>query len=166
MHLPITTLHTPGHTPDSLTWYDEDERVLYIGDSFYEQESPDSRNAPWGREKPAPILFPNEGDLMDWWRRVNMLVAFVEEKNGEEGEKKVMLSAGHVTVGVDALACLLDVKEFMRRVLANEVPFEEQPQKRGERFGFWSEEGGRFSLGAPLSVVQGEEDDSQRGLAI
>lgn len=33
------------------------------------------------------------------------------------------------------------------------VRFEEAPEKRGERFGFWWEEGGRFSLGAPLRVV-------------
>lgn len=129
--------------------------MLYVGDSFYDQESPDSRSAPWGREKPAPILFPNEGNLHDWWRSLNMLIAFVEEKNAEEGGERVKLSAGHVTVGADALICLLDVKEFMEKVVSDEVQFEEQPEKRGERFGFWSEDGGRFSLGAPLRVIGG-----------
>ncbi|KAF2868789.1 hypothetical protein BDV95DRAFT_461538, partial [Massariosphaeria phaeospora] len=60
MPLPITTLHTPGHTPDSLSWYDVEERTLYVGDSLYEEESVDSKTAPWGRESPAPILFTNE----------------------------------------------------------------------------------------------------------
>ncbi|KAF3033839.1 hypothetical protein E8E11_001285 [Didymella keratinophila] len=139
MQLPITTLHTPGHTPDSLSWYDTDERALYVGDAFY--------------EAPAPILFPSEGDLKQWWGSVDMLVAFVQERNAD-GEGRVMLSAGHVTTGVDALHCLLEVKEFMRRVLRNEVHFEEEPMKRGERFGSWREEGGRFCLGAPLRLIE------------
>jgi len=140
MQLPVTTLQAPGHTPDSLSWFDEEERVLYVGDAVY--------------ESPAPILFPNEGDLGDWWRSVGMLMGFVAERNGDEGATRVTLSAGHVTVGVDALGCLTEAKAFMRRVLRDEVRFEEQSMKRGERFGCWSEEGGRFSLGAPLRVVQ------------
>ncbi|KAF2633605.1 hypothetical protein BU25DRAFT_328988 [Macroventuria anomochaeta] len=140
MHLPVTTLHTPGHTPDGLSWYDEEERALYVGDSFY--------------EAPAPILFPNEGNLSDWWRSVNTLISFVNENNKEKGVSRVTLSAGHVTVGVDAMDCLMDVREFVKRVLRDEVRFTKQPAKRGERFGFWSEEGGRFSLGAPLKVME------------
>lgn len=140
MHLPVITLHTPGHTPDSLSWFDEDERALYVGDAFY--------------EAPAPILFPSEGVLADWWRSVDVLIAFVAERNGEGSMQRVTLSAGHVTAGVDAMACLIDVKGFMKRVLRGEVVCEEQRMKRGERFGMWSEEGGRFSLGAPLRVVR------------
>lgn len=136
--LPITTLHTPGHTPDSLSWYDTEERALYVGDALY--------------EAPAPILFPSEGNLADWWRSVDMLIAFATGRNAAHGEKRVTLSAGHFTVGVDALSCLLEVKAFMGRVLRDEVGFEEQPLKRGERFGQWQEEG-RFSLGAPLRIV-------------
>lgn len=139
MHLPVITLHTPGHTPDSLSWYDTDERALYVGDAFY--------------ETPAPILFPNEGDLKAWWASVEMLVAFVQGQN-TEGKSRVTLSAGHVTTGVDALDCLLGVKDFMTRVLRDEVQFEEEPMKRGERFGSWREEGGRFSLGAPLRLIE------------
>jgi glyoxylase-like metal-dependent hydrolase (beta-lactamase superfamily II) len=139
MHLPVTTLHTPGHTPDSLSWFDEEERALYVGDSLY--------------EAPVPILFPSEGNLADWWRSVDLLIAFVMEKNEVQSEKRVTLSAGHVTVGVDALGCLTEAKEFMKRVLRDEVSFEEQPLKRGEPFGQWQEDG-RFSLGAPLRVIQ------------
>ncbi|KAF3036485.1 hypothetical protein E8E12_007313 [Didymella heteroderae] len=139
MQLPITALHTPGHTPDSLSWYDRHERALYVGDAFY--------------EAPAPTLFPNEGDLKQWWESVDMLVAFVREQNAE-GASRVTLSAGHVTAGVDALDCLLGIREFMTRVLRNEVPFEEEPMKRGERFGSWKEDGGRFSLGAPLRLIE------------
>ncbi|KZM26364.1 hydrolase [Ascochyta rabiei] len=153
LHLPLTTLHIPGHTPDSLAWYDAAERALYVGDALYERQSPESRAAPWGGEAPAPILFPGEGDLVAWWRSVHLLLGFVERRNAETACRCVTLSAGHVTVGVDAVACLLAVRRFMARVLRGEVEVREQPEKRGERFGYWVEEGGRFSLGAPLRVV-------------
>jgi glyoxylase-like metal-dependent hydrolase (beta-lactamase superfamily II) len=159
MRLPVITLHTPGHTPDSLSWYDMEERALYVGDSFYTQESTDTRNAPWGPENPAAILFPNEGDLFDWWRSIDKLAAFVEGKN-IEGERPITLSAGHVTTSVDAATCLKDVKKFMAKVLRDEAHFEEQPAKRGMRFGHWTEKKmenmvtGSFSLGAPLRVIR------------
>jgi glyoxylase-like metal-dependent hydrolase (beta-lactamase superfamily II) len=155
MQLPIVTFHTPGHTPDSLTWYDTQERVLYVGDSFYDQMSPDSDNAPWGPEGPAPILFPNEGSLVDWWCSVDRLVAFVITKNAEAEGARVKLAAGHVTSNADAGMFLIDVKDFVARVLRNVLSFEERPAKRGERFGMWSESGGgRFSLGAPVRLVE------------
>jgi glyoxylase-like metal-dependent hydrolase (beta-lactamase superfamily II) len=155
--LPILTLHTPGHTPDSLSWYDIEFRTLFVGDSFYAQESSDTRDAPWGPESPASILFPNEGSVIDWWRSLEKLVAFVDEKNQEEGAK-VKLAAGHVTADADAEVFLRDVKQFMAKVLQKEAEFEEQPLKRGERFGLWTlkiAEGTShsFSLGAPLKLI-------------
>jgi glyoxylase-like metal-dependent hydrolase (beta-lactamase superfamily II) len=159
MHLPIVALHTPGHTPDSLSWYDAEERALYVGDSFYTQESTDTQSSPWGPENPASILFPNEGDLATWWWSLKKLAAFVEARN-IEGTKRITLSAGHVATAVDAAACVKDVKGFMTRVLRDETYFEEQPAKRGARFGHWTENKprdaavGAFSLGAPLRVVR------------
>ncbi|KAE8451095.1 hypothetical protein EG329_004767 [Mollisiaceae sp. DMI_Dod_QoI] len=47
----IQFLHIPGHTPDSLAWYDIDEHHLYIGDTFYERQ----------RSIPIPEL-PNDDD--------------------------------------------------------------------------------------------------------
>ncbi|KAH6616508.1 beta-lactamase-like protein [Boeremia exigua] len=138
MRVPAITLHTPGHTPDSLSWFDVEERVLFVGDAVYEG---------------APILFPSEGDLSVWWRSLGMLIQFVGERNSEEGER-IVLAAGHGVVGADALECLVAVRAFIARVLRDEVRFEEQGFKRGERFGGWGEEGGRFSLGAPVRVVQ------------
>jgi glyoxylase-like metal-dependent hydrolase (beta-lactamase superfamily II) len=154
MTLPLLTLHTPGHTPDSLSWYDAEERVLYTGDSFYEQESDDSRAAPWGREKASPILFPKEGDVVEWWRSVGEMVRFVGERNAEGVGRRVVLAAGHVTAGRDAMDCLLGVRGFVAKVLRDEVGFEELPLKRGERFGLWSEHGSAFSLGAPFRVIE------------
>jgi glyoxylase-like metal-dependent hydrolase (beta-lactamase superfamily II) len=157
MNLPIITLHTPGHTPDSLSWYDLKERVIYVGDSFYEKESTDTREAPWGPERSASILFPKEGDLLSWWRSLEKLSAFVKARNAEEN-KIVTLAAGHVTISVDAQECLVDVKRFMAKVLRGEARFEEQPLKREERFGHWTDTkqdsaSGGFSLGAPLRII-------------
>jgi glyoxylase-like metal-dependent hydrolase (beta-lactamase superfamily II) len=157
MDLSILTLHTAGHTPDSLSWYDIKERTLYVGDSFYAQESSDTRDALWGPEGPASILFPNEGSVVDWWRSLGKLVAFVDEKNQEEGAM-VKLAAGHVTADADAEAFLRNVKQFMAKVLRKEVDFEEMPPKRGERFGLWTlkvqDDVHSFSLGAPLRLVE------------
>jgi glyoxylase-like metal-dependent hydrolase (beta-lactamase superfamily II) len=152
MKLPIITIHTPGHTPDSLSWYDTEERTLYVGDSFYYQESSDTRNAPWGPEPPAAILFPSEGDLAAWWLSLSKLIAFVDEKNCG-GEKRVVLSASHTTTCMDAATLLENVKEFMGRVLRDEIPCKEGAEKRGERFGYWGEDGREFKLGAPLRIV-------------
>lgn len=159
IRLPIITLHTPGHTPDSLSWYDTEERVLYIGDSFYEKESVDTQEAPWGPEGPAPILFPNEGNLLDWWRSIEKLIHFVKERNAEDA-KRVVLAAGHVSVMIDAEINLHAVKEFVEKVLQDKADFEERPMKRGQRFGYWSYNRdsssglSRFCLGAPLFLIE------------
>jgi glyoxylase-like metal-dependent hydrolase (beta-lactamase superfamily II) len=159
MELPILTIHTPGHTPDSLTWYDVHERILYVGDSFYTQTSPDTEAAPWGPERSAAIIFPKEGNLADWWESVNTLLSFVskknEEKNESENGERVKLAAGHVTAGVDAHTCLQSVKDFIGRVLRNEVHFISLPDRRGEAFGHWSDgPAGEFSVAAPVRVME------------
>jgi hypothetical protein len=159
MELPILTLHTPGHTPDSLTWYDVHERILYVGDSFYTQTSPDTKAAPQGPERPAAIVFPKEGNLADWWASVNTLLSFVgkknEEKNEGENGERVKLAAGHVTAGVDAQTCLQSVKGFMGRVLRDEVRFTAFPDRRGEAFGCWSDgPDGEFSVAAPVRLME------------
>lgn len=78
---PYTILHTPGHTPDSLSWYDADHRVLCVGDSFYLKHA--SYGAPWGDEPPMPTMFNLESDLADWWRSLHKVLDFVVQKNRE-----------------------------------------------------------------------------------
>ena len=82
---PYTILHTPGHTPDSLSWYDADQRVLCVGDSFYLKEA--AYGAPWGDEPPAPTMFNLESNLADWWRSVHKVLNFVVQKNRELGKE-------------------------------------------------------------------------------
>ncbi|KIW15031.1 hypothetical protein PV08_07818 [Exophiala spinifera] len=79
----MTMIQTPGHTPDSLSWYDEDLALLFVGDSFYVKESPETRSAPWGPEPPMPTMFDVEGDLADMWESIKKLLRFVRVKNEE-----------------------------------------------------------------------------------
>jgi glyoxylase-like metal-dependent hydrolase (beta-lactamase superfamily II) len=79
----LTILHTPGHTPDSLSWYDNVERLLNVGDSIYDRTSHDTENALWGKEAPMQIMFDLASNLLDWWNSVKKVIAFVKERNEE-----------------------------------------------------------------------------------
>ncbi|KAK5047716.1 hypothetical protein LTR84_006381 [Exophiala bonariae] len=80
---PYTILHTPGHTPDSLSWYDAEHRVICVGDSFYLKHVDAAHKAPWGDEPPMPTMFNLESDLADWWRSLHKVLDFVVRKNRE-----------------------------------------------------------------------------------
>ncbi|KAK5261939.1 hypothetical protein LTR40_001318 [Exophiala xenobiotica] len=79
----ITVLHTPGHTPDSMSWYDADLALLCVGDSFYLKETHETRKAPWGPEPAMPTMFDVESDLADLWRSTARLLLFVRARNVE-----------------------------------------------------------------------------------
>lgn len=174
----LTIIHTPGHTPDSLTWYDRAERYICVGDSLYERESPDSKD---GGEPPMPTIFDIESDLLDWWESLKKVIAFVTDRNVEfeesfedvdewvvvnhaevQGKKKkrVILGAAHVTADVDAEECLLEMQDFMRKVLRGEIPSCSLGEERGEEACLWDEafgdgDGkGRFSVKAPLRIIE------------
>ncbi|KAJ4477147.1 Metallo-hydrolase/oxidoreductase [Lentinula aciculospora] len=128
----ITILHTPGHTPDSLTIYDSTSNppMLYVGDTLYEYE---------------PIMFPSEGSIVDWFRSIEALIEFVEtqERSGSEEEEplkfkdekhqqRVLLNAGHVTYLQPALTVLRAVMAFMEDVVSGREPVRRRWVKRGE----------------------------------
>ncbi|KAF8825098.1 hypothetical protein HHX47_DHR7000707 [Lentinula edodes] len=152
----VTVLHTPGHTPDSLTIYDSTScpPMLYVGDSLYEYE---------------PIIFPKEGSIVDWFSSIEALIGFVRMKEREllgsgidekeEGKdnavvgyekydvadtsirprhhqqrqrKRVLLNAGHVTCLKPALEILQAVKRFMEDVVSGREPVRRRWVKRGE----------------------------------
>ncbi|KAK4946374.1 hypothetical protein LTR10_014572 [Elasticomyces elasticus] len=79
----ITVLHTPGHTPDSLSWYDADLALLCVGDTFYVKETDVTRASPWGPEPPMPTIFPSEGNMADLWQTLKKLLDFVQARNQE-----------------------------------------------------------------------------------
>ncbi|KAH7873801.1 uncharacterized protein C8R40DRAFT_1149157, partial [Lentinula edodes] len=111
----VTVLHTPGHTPDSLTIYDSTScpPMLYVGDSLYEYE---------------PIIFPKEGSIVDWFSSIEALIGFVRMKERE----LVLLNAGHVTCLKPALEILQAVKRFMEDVVSGREPVRRRWVKRGE----------------------------------
>ncbi|KAJ3906691.1 Metallo-hydrolase/oxidoreductase [Lentinula edodes] len=153
----VTVLHTPGHTPDSLTIYDSTScpPMLYVGDSLYEYE---------------PIIFPKEGSIVDWFSSIEALIGFVRMKEREllgsgidekeEGKdnavvgyekydvantsirprhhqqrwqrKRVLLNAGHVTCLKPALENFQAVKRFMEDVVSGREPVRRRWVKRGE----------------------------------
>lgn len=127
----ITILHTPGHTRDSLSWYDAASHLLSVGDSFYETTSQDTLNSKWGGEIRGPILFEARSDLTLWWTSLARLIAFTKKKNaalarehtGPQPPPRVAISAAHVTtLSPDAEAYLLSIRAFMSRILRDEVP--------------------------------------------
>lgn len=171
LDLGVRVLHTPGHTPDSLSWYDAAERTLYVGDHLYQRESGDTRAAPWGPERACPIVFPAEADLGRWWRSNRMLGAFVAGENARG--TRVKLAAGHVTAEADAAGVIAGAERFVAAVLRGEVPCESMFFcMRGREMWHWTwkvrkggegVEAGEFSLGAPMEVVEEGRRAIERG---
>jgi len=178
--LSIQVLHTPGHTPDSLAWYDISERHLYIGDTFYER-GPDD----------MPIIFPKEGNWIDYMASLQKLLDFVRCHNrgtvqqswnaaltgwlgcfglknvtaldawmGGAMRRRVRLAAGHQTSDVDAEQALEEVVVLFKRILRGEVKQQDVGMDRGEQVCFWRDSNGeagekaRFSVKAPLRLVE------------
>lgn len=166
MDLDVVMIHTPGHTPDSLTWYDVAHRHLYVGDSLYQQESDETRNVPpsWVKESPGPIMFTLEGVLFDWWQSINKVIAFVERENARPGVPRVKMGAGHITAETDAWGCLVRARQYMARILRDEVPCWDRGEARGEPMGHWTDDDpkhipkglpvGEFSVCAPIRVIE------------
>ena len=92
---PITVLHTPGHTADSLSWYDGDLALLCVGDTFYVKETDTTRDAPWGPEPPMPTIFPSEGNMADLWQTLKKLLDFVQARNKELSSQKQKVARRH-----------------------------------------------------------------------
>ncbi len=153
----IQILHTPGHTPDELAWYDTHERHLYVGDSFYERVAAD------GSYEQA-ILFPKEGNLIHYQQSLDKLLAFVDQKNAEEPDKpEIRVGCGHITSSVPGREITIQVKKLFEDIIAGNVPVVEKTEKRGEAFVTWREDGKpRFSVSAPARLVEdaGKATDS------
>ena len=150
--LGIEILHTPGHTPDELAWYDASERHLYVGDSFYERVAKDKAYA-------QAIVFPPQGDMIEYMKSLKKLVKFVDEKNSESSKSRVKIGCGHVTSDIDGAELLTAVQGYFDSVLDGKIPVKQSVERGGYIFDWWQEEGEpRFSLYAPRYLV----DDARR----
>jgi glyoxylase-like metal-dependent hydrolase (beta-lactamase superfamily II) len=158
--LGITILHTPGHTPDELAWYDDNEMFLYVGDSFYER----------GGEEGMDIIFPAEGNLVEWYFSLMKMRGFVRSRNASEAlaegvgdgdedwikvSRRVKVGCGHQTAGADAEYLLRALEDVWWRVLRGEVPVVETMTIAGEVCERWMEPGGdaQFSFRAPRRLM-------------
>ncbi|KAL9135216.1 MAG: hypothetical protein Q9175_003600 [Cornicularia normoerica] len=145
--LRLQILHTPGHTPDELAWYDEQERHLYVGDSFYERVAKDNSYE-------QPIIFPKEGNWLHYMQSLEKLIQFVEEKNEEPAKAAVKIGCGHITSSVDGVEILLVVRQLFQDIIAGKVPMVYSEEKRGEEFILWKATGdSRFSVAAPKRLA-------------
>ncbi|KAI0749582.1 Metallo-hydrolase/oxidoreductase [Daedaleopsis nitida] len=138
--LGIKLLHTPGHTPDELALWDEDEGILYVGDTLYE----------W-----APIIFPNEGSIVQWFDTVDALMALVE-KSGKAEETRV--NCGHKTAMGPGLEVLRTTKAFLMDVVEGREQVKREMRKRGEMHVEYVQIGGRYSLICPERLVNEARD--------
>ena len=145
--LRLQILHTPGHTPDELAWYDEHERHLYVGDSFYERVAKDNSYE-------QAIIFPKEGNWIHYMQSLEKLLRFVEEKNEDPDKAPVRIGCGHVTSSVDGVEILLKVRQLFQDIIAGKVPIVHEEEKRGEEFVLWKAAAeSRFSVAAPKRLA-------------
>lgn len=143
--LGVRIFHTPGHTPDEIALFDDNENMLYVGDTLYEWE---------------PIIFPPAGSIITWFASMRHLVALVREQNeilaargGSGGQSEVLVNAGHVTALRPALEVLLATVEFMRDVVDGREELKERFMKRGVVNVKYEQDGGRFSLICPERLI-------------
>ncbi|OSD06316.1 Metallo-hydrolase/oxidoreductase [Trametes coccinea BRFM310] len=134
--LGVTLLHTPGHTPDELALWDEQEGMLYVGDTLYER---------------APIIFPNEGSIVKWLETIDSLTALVASFRKSDSVK---INCGHMTAQQPALEVLRSTKAFMVDVIEGREKVQRRMMKRGEEFVEYVQEGGRYSLVCPERLVR------------
>lgn len=95
----LVVIHTPGHTPDSLSWYDYDSCTLCVGDMFYEKESDETRSGSrgrWSREPPQPVVFTQDSSIIEWNASMHRLLDFVRAENRRLGtEKDAPMNTGY-----------------------------------------------------------------------
>ncbi|MCJ1257561.1 hypothetical protein MMC24_005387 [Lignoscripta atroalba] len=145
--LGLQVLHTPGHTPDELAWYDEKERHLYVGDSFYERVAKD-------RSYTQPIIFPKEGNIVDYMSSLEKLGCFVKEENSKDTHHPVVIGCGHVTSAADGQDILESVLQFFWDIIGGKIPVKQSEERRGEVVNLWQADGEpRFSMSAPQRLV-------------
>lgn len=162
--LGITLLHTPGHTPDSLAWYDHAEMHLYVGDTLYE-EGVDGMAIQW----------PGEGNMIEWAFSMQKLLFFVRgehdrarqvaERNAKNLEDtapgwtqvacRVKLGAGHQTHSADAEEFVLKVGRFWWEAMQGRIPVIRKEYKRGDAYYTWRDKDGKagLSLQAPARLM-------------
>lgn len=133
----LQVLHTPGHTPDSLSLWDESTCGLFLGDTVYEWE---------------PIIFPPQGNIVQWFTTMDFLIDFVREKSSGDNQR-VLIHAGHDSSNVDALDVLEKGKQFVEEVVKGSVRRKDRRTVDGIVIVSYESSDKRFSLRCPERLV-------------
>ena len=143
----LQILHTPGHTPDELAWYDAEARHIFVGDSFYK------RLAEEGSYEQA-IIFPIHGNLVHFMRSLEKIQSFVKDKNSEQGKPALKLGCGHTTSSVDAESIMPLVTKYFWDVIGGSIPVKKSFKHFGIVNELYKEDGSpQFSLQIPRILV-------------
>lgn len=167
--LHLQALHTPGHTPDSLTIYDADEHWLYTGDLFYQRKAV----LPRGLEYRQAIIFPPQGNLHDYMKSLRRLSSFAASSTGAmlrlglggsldrvgESPSNVVqsplhIACGHTTSAASATSLLSEVLDFFEAVIQGSMPIVHRYRRFGEPFAVWQPPGDpNLSLVMPIRLL-------------
>lgn len=166
----VQFFHIPGHTPDSLAWFDFDENHLYVGDMFYERhrrvsipELPDDGESPVAAQ--GAIIIPEEGgNLIELMSSLECILSFVLHRNQELRRQflarlvripRVQVGCGHLTHSGDAESMIREVQTFFEGIIAGSISASESKEQRGILCDLWVEPSeANYSLFAPRHLVQ------------
>ncbi|KAM3424779.1 hypothetical protein BST61_g6760 [Cercospora zeina] len=175
LDLKIWFILIPGHTPDSLAWYDREEMWLYVGDLMYESLGADEV-AEEEMEAGASIVFPSDANLIEWVASLRKLLVLARAENAKaerrakaeaasirKGDweivpKRVKLAAGHVTAGADAEEFLKKVDQFFYQILQNKIPVIKREYHWEDLYFTWRAKGWNLSFRAPPRLVDQARD--------
>lgn len=152
----VQFLHIPGHTPDSLAWYDIDEHHLFVGDTFYQRKRslsfpdlPEDGDRVLGLPTQGAIIFPEEGgNWIQFMSSLELLLSFVLHQNrvlirqhgsSHASMPRVLVGCGHITYNADAEYMIREVQALFRKIILGSLPITSKFDKRGVEHGFWLE---------------------------
>ncbi|ESZ93639.1 hypothetical protein SBOR_5944 [Sclerotinia borealis F-4128] len=171
-HFRIQFIQIPGHTPDSLAWYDIEEHYLFIGDAFYTRHrepaipefSDEVGQDPDLLSTQGAIIFPEGGNWIEYMSSLKLLSSFTKHRNAEltrlhksneTAAPRVRLACGHLTYAVDAEEMILEVQALFWRILGGNVAVKETDMKRGVIHDYWLEDdGSRYGVMAPRHLAE------------
>ncbi|KAF7953739.1 uncharacterized protein EAE97_001138 [Botrytis byssoidea] len=172
-HFRIQFIQIPGHTPDSLAWYDIEEQYLFVGDTLYTRhrypvifELPDEADQnPSLPSTQAAIIFPEEGgNWIQYMTSLDLLSSFAKHRNSElsrlhesseTAAPRVRLACGHLTYAVDAEEMILEVQALFWRIISGKVTVKRTNVKRGVIHDYWLEnDESKYGVMAPRHLAE------------